>query len=95
MKSRIGYAVQPGPEPRYVCSPEHGLMNASFVVLGALLVVGVAFTGALWRRGATAIVARCLPACRPAPTWDSCGPGRYPWTSTRTSTSWVPCSSWP
>ncbi|MFF3915909.1 DUF998 domain-containing protein [Streptomyces sp. NPDC001852] len=56
-------AVQPEPEPRYVCSPEHGLMNASFVTLGMLLVVGVVFTGALWRRGAAAVVARCLLAC--------------------------------
>ncbi|MGQ4416263.1 DUF998 domain-containing protein [Streptomyces sp. SAS_269] len=56
-------AMQPDPEPRYICSPEHGLMNASFIALGALLVVGVALTGALWRGGATAIVARCLLAC--------------------------------
>ncbi|MFV5994604.1 DUF998 domain-containing protein [Streptomyces sp. NPDC056231] len=56
-------AMQSEPEPRYICSPEHGLMNASFVVLGALLVVGVVLAGALWRRGATAIVARCLLAC--------------------------------
>lgn len=56
-------AMQSEPEPRYVCSPEHGLMNASFVALGTLLVVGVVFAGALWRRGATAIVARCLLAC--------------------------------
>ncbi|MBB4792591.1 DUF998 domain-containing protein [Streptomyces nodosus] len=56
-------AMQSDPEPRYICSPEHGLMNASFIALGTLLVVGVAFTGALWRRGATAVVTRCLLAC--------------------------------
>ncbi|CAL9300718.1 DUF998 domain-containing protein [Streptomyces sp. SudanB182_2057] len=55
-------AVQPDPTPRYVCSPEHGLMNGSFVVLGALLVVGVVLSGPLWRRGATARVARVLLA---------------------------------
>ncbi|MDN3265012.1 DUF998 domain-containing protein [Streptomyces sp. CSDS2] len=55
-------AFQPDPTPRYVCSPEHGLMNGSFVVLGALLVVGVVLSGPLWRRGATARVARVLLA---------------------------------
>ncbi|MFJ3876869.1 DUF998 domain-containing protein [Streptomyces sp. NPDC090077] len=57
-------ALQPDPEPRYVCSPEHGLMNASFVTLGVLLVVGAALAGgaALWRRGGTAVTARLLLA---------------------------------
>ncbi|GHH08988.1 DUF998 domain-containing protein [Streptomyces rubradiris] len=55
-------ALQPDPTPRYVCSPEHGLMNGSFVVLGALLVVGAVLSGPLWRRGATARVARVLLA---------------------------------
>ncbi|MFF3014790.1 DUF998 domain-containing protein [Streptomyces sp. NPDC057939] len=57
-------ALQPDPEPRYVCSPEHGLMNGSFVALGVLLVVGVALTGgrALWRGGRAAGVARLLLA---------------------------------
>lgn len=56
-------ALQPEPEPRYVCSPEHGLMNTSFVVLGALLVVGVVLTGrAVWRRGPAAVAARLLLA---------------------------------
>ncbi|MEU6666070.1 DUF998 domain-containing protein [Streptomyces sp. NPDC046727] len=56
-------AMQSEPEQRYVCSPEHGLMNASFVTVGTLLIVGVVFAGALWRTGATAMVARCLLAC--------------------------------
>ncbi|MEU6765107.1 DUF998 domain-containing protein [Streptomyces sp. NPDC046853] len=56
-------ALQADPESRYVCSPEHGLMNGAFVVLGALLVVGVALTGAgLWRRGGSATAARLLLA---------------------------------
>ncbi|MGW2179062.1 DUF998 domain-containing protein [Streptomyces sp. NPDC001732] len=56
-------ALQSEPEPRYICSPEHGLMNFSFVTLGLLLVVGVALTGgALWRRGAAGVVARLLLA---------------------------------
>ncbi|MFD5450579.1 DUF998 domain-containing protein [Streptomyces sp. NPDC003470] len=54
-------ALQQDPEPRYVCSPEHGLMNVSFVILGVLLVVGVALTGGvLWRRSGAAVVARLL-----------------------------------
>ncbi|MET8585573.1 DUF998 domain-containing protein [Streptomyces collinus] len=56
-------AMQSEPEPRYICSPEHGLMNASFIALGTLLAVGVFFTGAVWRRGARALVARWLLAC--------------------------------
>ncbi len=56
-------ALQPDPEPRYVCSPEHGLMNASFVILGVLLVVGVALTGGvLWRSSGAAVAARLLLA---------------------------------
>ncbi|MFF9085526.1 DUF998 domain-containing protein [Streptomyces sp. NPDC014991] len=55
-------AVQQEPEPRYICSPEHALMNVSFITLGTLLVVGVALTGPRWRRGATATVARLLLA---------------------------------
>ncbi|MGN5377387.1 hypothetical protein BIV25_20440 [Streptomyces sp. MUSC 14] len=59
-------AMQSTPEPRYVCSPQHGLMNASFVALGTLLVVGVVCAGSLWGTGATARVARCLVACAAA-----------------------------
>ncbi|MFH8983486.1 DUF998 domain-containing protein [Streptomyces varsoviensis] len=56
-------ALQPEPEPRYICSPEHGLMNVSFVALGVLFVVGAALTGGvLWRRGRAAAVARLLLA---------------------------------
>ncbi|MFD5661965.1 DUF998 domain-containing protein [Streptomyces hirsutus] len=33
------------PESRYICSPEHGLMNGSFIALGVLLVVGFVLTG--------------------------------------------------
>ncbi|OLZ69814.1 hypothetical protein AV521_15810 [Streptomyces sp. IMTB 2501] len=55
-------AMQREPEPRYICSPEHGLMNVSFIALGTLLVVGAVLTGPLWRRGATATVARILLA---------------------------------
>ncbi|MGW7274550.1 DUF998 domain-containing protein [Streptomyces sp. NPDC054864] len=56
-------ALQPDPEPRYICSPEHGLMNASFIALGVLFVVGAALTGGdLWRRGRAAAVARLLLA---------------------------------
>ncbi|MCQ8191964.1 DUF998 domain-containing protein [Streptomyces sp. RCU064] len=55
-------AMQREPEPRYICSPEHGLMNVSFIVLGTLLVVGAVLTGPLWRRAATATVARFLLA---------------------------------
>ncbi|MFF9073449.1 DUF998 domain-containing protein [Streptomyces sp. NPDC014872] len=56
-------ALQSDPEPRYICSPEHGLMNVSFVVLGVLLVVGAALTGGvLWRRSRAAVVARLLVA---------------------------------
>ncbi|MEW1633076.1 DUF998 domain-containing protein [Streptomyces sp. NPDC093801] len=52
-------AFQPEPGPRYVCSPEHGLMNGSFVALGVLLVVGAALTGgALWRSGPAAAAGR-------------------------------------
>ncbi|MEU5535792.1 DUF998 domain-containing protein [Streptomyces sp. NPDC020362] len=56
-------AMQSEPEPRYICSPEHGLMNASFIALGMFLVVGVVLTGPLWRTSATGIAARWLLAC--------------------------------
>ncbi|MGW4701954.1 DUF998 domain-containing protein [Streptomyces sp. NPDC004285] len=56
-------ALQAEPEPRFVCSPEHALMNVSFVALGVLLVLGVVLTGgALWRGGRAATAARLLLA---------------------------------
>ncbi|MGW2488621.1 DUF998 domain-containing protein [Streptomyces sp. NPDC001606] len=55
-------ALQRQPEPRYVCSPDHALMNGSFAALGALLVVGAVLTGPLWHRSASALAARILLA---------------------------------
>ncbi|WP_327281176.1 DUF998 domain-containing protein [Streptomyces sp. NBC_01278] len=56
-------ALQPEPEPRYICSPEHGLMNTSFIALGILLALGAALTGGvMWRKNPTAAVARLLLA---------------------------------
>lgn len=55
-------AVRQEPMPRYICSPEHQLMNVSFIALGILLVAGVALTGSLWRRGGIPVVARVLLA---------------------------------
>ncbi|ATZ22367.1 hypothetical protein SLAV_02215 [Streptomyces lavendulae subsp. lavendulae] len=56
-------ALQSEPEPRYICSPEHGLMNVSFVALGVLLVLGSVLTGGfLWRGGRAAAIARLLLA---------------------------------
>ncbi|GAU65705.1 hypothetical protein SSP35_02_00720 [Streptomyces sp. NBRC 110611] len=45
---------------RYVCSPLHGAMNASFVVHGVLLLAGTLLTGACWGRGRIAVGARVL-----------------------------------
>ncbi|MEU3075080.1 DUF998 domain-containing protein [Streptomyces laurentii] len=56
-------ALRSEPEPRYICSPEHGLMNGSFIALGVLFLLGVVLTGgALWRRGPAAMAARVLLA---------------------------------
>ncbi|WP_150112908.1 DUF998 domain-containing protein [Streptomyces violaceusniger] len=55
-------ALQSDPEPRYVCSPEHAAMNASFIALGTLLVLGTALTATLWCRGAASAVTRFLLA---------------------------------
>jgi hypothetical membrane protein len=46
------------PQARYVCSPEHALMNGSFVALGVLFLAGVVLTGGLWRRGPAGAAAR-------------------------------------
>ncbi|MCX5384953.1 DUF998 domain-containing protein [Streptomyces sp. NBC_00083] len=54
-------AVRSDPNPRYICSPEHGLMSGAFVALGVLLVVGAALTGGpLWRASRSAAAARLL-----------------------------------
>ncbi|MFG2113130.1 DUF998 domain-containing protein [Streptomyces sp. NPDC048718] len=56
-------AVQRQPEPRYICSPEHALMNGSFIALGVLFLAGgVLMGGAPWRRGPLAAVSRVLLA---------------------------------
>ncbi|QGZ52487.1 DUF998 domain-containing protein [Streptomyces sp. QHH-9511] len=55
-------ALQTEPEPRYICSPEHAMMNTSFVALGISLIIGAALTGDMWRKGITAAVARLLVA---------------------------------
>jgi hypothetical membrane protein len=34
--------------PRYVCSPLHGVVNASVIVLGVLLAGGVLLTSSCW-----------------------------------------------
>ncbi|MFE5208081.1 DUF998 domain-containing protein [Streptomyces sp. NPDC056600] len=47
-----------GREPRYVCSPEHDLMNGSFIALSVLFLAGVVLAGGLWRRGPAGLVAR-------------------------------------
>ncbi|WP_433205349.1 DUF998 domain-containing protein [Nocardia sp. CA-107356] len=46
--------------PRYVCSPLHSVMNASFIALGVLLLVGLLLTGVCWGRGAISRSARIL-----------------------------------
>ncbi|MBZ6472889.1 DUF998 domain-containing protein [Streptomyces griseocarneus] len=48
--------------PRYVCSPLHDAMNASFVVHGVLLLAGTLLAGACWGRGGAATTARTLMA---------------------------------
>jgi hypothetical membrane protein len=39
------------PLPRYVCSPLHGVVNASVIVLGVLLAGGVLLTSSCWGSG--------------------------------------------
>ncbi|MFI9626605.1 DUF998 domain-containing protein [Streptomyces sp. NPDC052042] len=55
-------AMQSQPEPRYICSPAHDLMNFSFVALGALLAVGAVLGRSLWLSSRTAKLARLLLA---------------------------------
>ncbi|KAM3094944.1 DUF998 domain-containing protein [Phormidesmis sp. 146-12] len=38
-----------GDDGRYVCSPLHGWMNASFVIQGVLLIIGLLLTRSRWR----------------------------------------------
>lgn len=46
--------------PRYVCSPLHDAMNASFVAHGVLLLVGMLLAGACWGRSWLSTSARIL-----------------------------------
>ncbi|MEU0503846.1 DUF998 domain-containing protein [Nocardia sp. NPDC005998] len=46
--------------PRYVCSPLHDAMNASFVLHGVLLLAGMLLTGACWGRGRISVSSRIL-----------------------------------
>ncbi|MDT0457305.1 DUF998 domain-containing protein [Streptomyces sp. DSM 41527] len=48
--------------PRYVCSPLHDAMNASFAVHGVLLLVGMLLAGACWGRGGISVSSRILLA---------------------------------
>ena len=48
------------PLPRYVCSPLHGVMNASVIALGVLLAGGVLLTAPCWGSGVAFRSARIL-----------------------------------
>jgi hypothetical protein len=48
------------PLPRYVCSPLHGVMNASVVALGVLLAGGVLLTARCWGSSTASRGARSL-----------------------------------
>lgn len=48
------------PLPRYVCSPLHGVMNASVITLGLLLAGGVLLTARCWGNGLASRGARSL-----------------------------------
>ncbi len=56
--SRCGPFSVPHGQLVYVCSPDHGLMNASFVVAGVLTGVGIVLLRPLWpaRRAVTVAV---------------------------------------
>ncbi len=58
----VGCRLWDDSRPRYVCSPLHGVMNASFAVHGALLLTGVLLAGACWGRGAISASSRILLA---------------------------------
>ena len=48
------------PLPRYVCSPLHGIVNASVIALGILLAGGVLLTASCWGGGVVSRAARIL-----------------------------------
>jgi hypothetical membrane protein len=48
------------PLPRYVCSPLHGVVNASVIALGVLLAGGVLLTAPCWGGGVASRGARIL-----------------------------------
>lgn len=48
--------------PRYVCSPLHVWMNASFVAHGVLVVLGLTFTWHLWRKAVATVASRLFLA---------------------------------
>jgi hypothetical membrane protein len=48
------------PLPRYVCSPLHGVVNASVIALGVLLAGGVLLTASCWGGSAVSRGARIL-----------------------------------
>ena len=48
------------PLPRYVCSPLHGVVNASVITLGVLLAGGVLLTASCWGGGVVSRAARIL-----------------------------------
>ncbi|MEU9499707.1 DUF998 domain-containing protein [Streptomyces sp. NPDC048196] len=58
----VGCRLWDDSRPRYVCSPLHGVMNASFTVHGVLLLTGVLLAGACWGRGAISASSRILLA---------------------------------
>lgn len=47
-----------GDNARYVCSPLHDLMNASFIAEGLLMIVGLTLVRSLWGRGCLAHISR-------------------------------------
>lgn len=59
-------AVQGDADPRYVCSPQHALMNGSFVALGALFLAGALLTRPWWGSGPAAAASRSLLAAAAA-----------------------------
>jgi hypothetical membrane protein len=48
------------PLPRYVCSPLHGILDASMITLGLLLAGGVLLTACCWGHGLASRGARSL-----------------------------------